>query len=127
MEFLLLVYKNDATFSSLPDATKKRTSEECDRWGAKLQASGHLRAMSRLHAPQSAATVRKTGERFLVTDGPFAETKEVLAGYVLVDCRDRAEAVDIAKTFPALAIGLSVEVRAQLTGTEERECWQPRA
>jgi hypothetical protein len=124
MQFLLLVYKDPVRFAAVPDAEKRHASEQCDTWGAELDKTGHLRGMNRLHAPTSAATVRKSSvASSLVTDGPFAETKEVLAGYVLIECRDRTEAVAIAQTFPGLVSGIGVEVRAVLSGEEERQCW----
>src|SRR3990170_57959 len=100
MQFMLMVYKNDARFAQEPDAEKRRVSEACDTWRDKLEQTGHMREMTRLHHTSSAATVRKSGERFLVTDGPFAETKEVFGGFAILECRDRAEAVELAKTFP---------------------------
>jgi hypothetical protein len=80
--------------------------------------------MNRLHDTPSAATVRKSGTRFLVTDGPFAETKEVFGGYAILECRDRAEAIELAKTFPGMEIGLTVEVRPIMTDEEEKRRWR---
>jgi hypothetical protein len=123
MQFMLMVYKHER-FAEVPDAEKRRVSEACDTWHDQLDQSGHMRAMNRLQNPENAATVRKSGERFLVTDGPFAETKEVFAGFAILECRDRAEAVELAKTFPGVEAGLTVEVRPVMTGEEERLCWR---
>ena len=124
MQFMLMVYKHHDRVAQTPDAEKARVSEACDAWRDQLDQSGHMRGMNRLHPTASGATVRKSGERFLVTDGPFAETKEVFAGYVILKCHDHAEAVELAKTFPGLEIGLAVEVRPVATGEEERQCWR---
>lgn len=124
MQFMLLVYAHDERFAKVPDAEKRQCSDACNTWRDKLQLTGHMRAMSRLHETETAATVRKTDDRFLVTDGPFAETKEVLGGYVIVECRDRAEAVELAKTFPGVEIGLTVEVRPVMTDEEDQKRWR---
>ncbi len=124
MQFMLMVYKHQERFAQVPDAEKRRVSEACDTWHDNLEQTGQMRAMSRLQPTASAATVRKSGGHFLVTDGPFAETKEVFAGFAILECRDRAEAVELAKTFPGVEAGLSVEVRPVMTGEEERQCWR---
>ena len=79
--------------------------------------------MTRLHEISSASTVRRTGGAFVVTDGPFAETKELLGGYAIVECRDRDEAIELAKTFPVVEAGFAVEVRPIMTEAEERKRW----
>ena len=122
---MLLVYKHEERFAHVPDAEKRRISEACDDWHDELRQTGHMRAMSRLQGTAKASTVRKSGESFLVTDGPFAETKEVFAGFAIVECRDHAEAVELAKTFPCVDAGLAVEVRPVMSGDEERQCWRP--
>jgi hypothetical protein len=124
MQFMLMVYKNDARFAEMPDAEKSRVSEACDTWRDQLEQTGHMRQMTRLFPTASAATVRKAGERFLVTDGPFAETKEVFGGFAILECRDRAEAVELAKLFPGVEAGFAVEVRPVISGDEERQCWR---
>ena len=121
MQFMVMVYKNHEHFAKIPEAEKRRISEACDTWHEKLQRTGHAVAMTRLHATATAATVRRSGDRFMVTDGPFAETKEVLGGFAILECRDRAEAVELAKAFPGVAAGFSVEVRPVVTSAEE--CW----
>lgn len=124
MQFLLMVYENHERWAHVPDAEKRRISDACDTWHAQLQRSGHARAMTRLQGTATAATLRKSGAGFLVTDGPFAETKEVLGGFALVECRDRAEALELAKTFPVVEAGFAVEVRPVMTEEEEKRRWR---
>ena len=124
MQFMLMVYKNDARFAEMPEADKRRVSEACDTWHENLQRTGHARQMTRLHDTTTAATVRKARDGFLVTDGPFAETKEVFGGFAILECRDRAEAVDLAKTFPGVEAGFAVEVRPVYMGGEDQPCWR---
>lgn len=123
MEFMLLIYKHQELFAQVSDADKRRVSEACDTWYEKLRGSGQARAMNRLHGVERAATLRKSDGRFLMTDGPFAETKEVLAGFAMLECRDHADAIELAKTFPTLD-GLAVEVRPVMSPEEEKQCWQ---
>jgi hypothetical protein len=73
--------------------------------------SGHYVGGARLGASSTATTVRSRNGRPIITDGPFAETKEQLGGYHLVDCRDLDEAIAIAMRIPTLRVGGSVEVR----------------
>ncbi|HYC72526.1 MAG TPA: YciI family protein [Opitutaceae bacterium] len=122
MQFMLMVYKDREIFARMPDAEKARISEACDAWRDELTRSGHMRQMSRLTGTGTAATVRRTGDQFLVTDGPFAETKEVFGGFAVVECRDRDEAIELAKKFPGIAFGGSMEVRPIATGEAGRQC-----
>lgn len=124
MLHLLLVYENAKDWAALPAAEKRKISDDCRAWHERLLKSGHARVAMGLQPPASAATVRVRSGREVVTDGPFAETKEVLGGYELVDCKDRDEAIAIAKTFPALRVGFAVEVRPVLTDEEELQRWQ---
>jgi hypothetical protein len=78
----------------------------CDR----LQRLGQLVAASPLHPVETAVTVRVRNGQTTTTDGPFAETKEQLGGYLLVDVRDLNDAIRVASNFPAARLG-SVEVR----------------
>src|SRR5262245_23081221 len=79
-----------------------------------LKISGRLLAGAQLDRSASAVTVREKNGKPVITDGPFAETKEQLGGYHLIECKDRDEAVSIALRIPTLAIGGSIEVRALL-------------
>jgi hypothetical protein len=123
MQFLLMVYANEEHFETVPNSAKRRVSDACDVWHEKLKQSGHARGMERLHPVETATTVRRSSDRFLVTDGPFAETKEVLGGFALVECRDREEALELAKTFPVLDIGMAVEVRRIMTPEDDKQRW----
>lgn len=124
MQFILLIYKNHAQFAQSPEADKRRMSEECDRWYEALQLRGQGRQIARLMDPIQATTIRKEGDHFLKMDGPFAETKEVLGGWVGIDCENRAEAVQIAQTFPGVNHGFAVEVRPLFVEGQTSPCWR---
>jgi hypothetical protein len=115
MQYLLLVYADENRWLNLPQAEKDRIWEECEAYGADLKKNGHFLAGAPLERSSTARTVRKVSGQTVVTDGPFAETKEVLAGYHLVECRDTGEAVALGAHFPGLRIGLTIEVRALMS------------
>ncbi|HRE79508.1 MAG TPA: YciI family protein, partial [Opitutaceae bacterium] len=64
------------------------------------------------------------GDHILNTDGPFAETKEVLGGWVAVECKSREEALQIAQTFPGVDLGFAVEVRPLFVEGQTQPCWR---
>jgi len=110
VQYLLLIHSDPAAWESLPAAQEK---EILERYGATFQAmqeAGILRAAHRLHAPSSATTVRKRGGELLTTDGPFAELKEQLGGFFLIDVPDLDAAIHWAGRLPASEYG-SIEVR----------------
>ncbi|MER2297952.1 YciI family protein [Pseudomonas promysalinigenes] len=107
MKYLCLVYCDEGLLHSLPDSPE---DAECLAYAQSLHAGGRIVAAEALKPVQTATTVRMRGGRMSITDGPFAETKEQLAGFYLVDAQDLDEALNIAKGIPAARVG-SVEVR----------------
>lgn len=107
MKYLCLIYSNEQTLHSHPDSPR---DDECLAYAQSVQASGHMLAAEPLESVQTATTVRKRNGKVMITDGPFAETKEQLAGFYLIDARDLNEAIQIAANVPAARVG-SVEVR----------------
>jgi len=105
MEYLLLIYDNDKRFSQGYSDAELGEYRAFGKEFAKAIKGGHA-----LQPTSAAATVRVRNGKALTTDGPFAETKELLAGYYLVEARDRDEAVAMAAKIPGARFG-SVEVR----------------
>jgi hypothetical protein len=103
MKYLCLIYGEEKTLDSMPE-------DECVAYGEWLRNSGACLASEALQPVQTATTVRVRNGRVSVTDGPFAETKEQLAGFVLLDARDLDEAIQVASKLPPARVG-SVEVR----------------
>ena len=103
MKFVCLVYGEEPLMRTVPDA-------ECMANGQALRARGHYLAAEALQPVGHAMTVRVRDGAVSVTDGPFAETKEQLAGFYLIDARDLDEAVQLAAQIPPARIG-SIEVR----------------
>lgn len=105
MRYLILIYENEAT-TPQDDAEFGKWMDYTER----LKASGCLRGGEALQPTSTATTVRKQGGKVITTDGPFAETKEQLGGYYLVDCKDLDEAIKWAAEIPSAGRG-PVEVR----------------
>src|SRR5262245_45567190 len=106
--YLLLLHADPAT-----PAERAERQAEMSVWielNESLREAGVLAGNGQLFDPEAAASVRVTGGEAQVTDGPFAETKEVLAGYYVVSCRDRDEALKVAARLPLARYG-TVEVR----------------
>ncbi len=107
MKYLCLVYSEEDKLHSLPESPK---DAECLAYDQKIQASGHWIAGEALQPVRTATTVRVRNGKTTVTDGPFAETKEQLAGFWLIDARDLDDAIQVAAGIPAARVG-SIEVR----------------
>ena len=93
MKYLCLVYLDEKRLNELPD-------EECVEFDTAIRNSGHCIASEALESVQTATTVRMRNGRLSVTDGPFAETKEQLAGFYLIDAASHDEALQIAAKIP---------------------------
>lgn len=114
MEFMLILStERDADFDP-------SVFPEMGKFAGELAARGRIRGGSPLHPEEEGARVRLRGGRPTVSEGPFTETSEIIAGYFLIDCKDRKEAIAIAKKCPHLKNGC-VEVRqvVPMDGGEE--------
>jgi hypothetical protein len=103
MKYLCLVYLEPGKFAAVPD-------RECFACGDDMRKRGLLLAAEPLYPVDTATTVRVRNGAVNVTDGPFAETKEHLAGFYLIDARDLNDAIQIAAKIPPAREG-SIEVR----------------
>jgi hypothetical protein len=111
MKYLCLVYVEEAKRDSLPAAEYSALVNESADYIEELKASRHYIAAEPLHSVTTAVTVRVRNGTPAVTDGPYAETKEQLGGFFLIDARDLNEAIRIAERIPPARIG-AIEVRA---------------
>ena len=103
MKYLCLVYLDEKALDTVPDSEWKAR-------GDALRRSGHHIADEALQSVHTATTVRVRNGQLSVTDGPFTETKEQLAGFYLIDARDLNEAIQLAAKIPTARVG-SIEVR----------------
>ncbi len=107
MKYMLLIYLDEQVLS---DAEREHCYAESTQLSNQLKASGQYLGANPLHPTATATSVRmREGKRF-VTDGPFAETREQLGGYFMVDARDLDEAISIAAQIPGARVG-TVEIR----------------
>ncbi|AZE62909.1 MULTISPECIES: YciI family protein [Pseudomonas fluorescens group] len=107
MKYLCLIYSDEQLLHTSPDSPK---DPECLAYAEAIQASGRLLAAEPLQPVNTATTVRMRNGKVSITDGPFAETKEQLAGFYLIEASDLNEALQVAGGIPAARVG-SVEVR----------------
>ncbi len=110
MQYLLLIYRNDAEYVKMDPAERKQMSAEYGAFTQSIIQSGHFKAGDGLQPTSTATTVRVRDGKTLTTDGPFAETREQLGGYYLVEAKDLDAAIAIAARIPGAKFG-SIEVR----------------
>jgi hypothetical protein len=110
MQYLLMIYLNEAEFGKMDAAARKNVTAEYGTFTQSIVQSGHFKAGDGLQPTSTATTVRVRDGKALTTDGPFAETREQLAGYYLVEAKDLDTALAIAARIPGAKTG-SVEVR----------------
>ena len=110
MQYLLLIYLNENQWNTLTEAERQPIYQEYRELVTSLAKSGNYRGGSELAPVSTATTVRVRDGKRSVTDGPFAETKEQLGGYFLVEAADLDEDLAVAERIPSARSG-SIEVR----------------
>ena len=110
MKYLCLVYHEEARTEALPGGEYDAIVDEVLAYREELRRGGHHLASSPLEPVRAAMTVRVRGGRVSVTDGPFAETREQLGGFYLIEARDLNEAIRLAAKMPPARLGC-IEVR----------------
>lgn len=111
MQYILMCCFDEKAWTQLPDSEKDKIMREYGALIQDLVKSGQLRSGGQLRSTSSATTLRMENGKSVLTDGPFAETKEQLGGYHLVDCKELDEALAIAARIPTLPVGGAIEVR----------------
>ncbi|MEO8843302.1 MAG: YciI family protein [Kofleriaceae bacterium] len=110
MQYLLLIYDAEKNLAAMPETEYARLMSDYNTFSGELARSGKLVGGNRLHDVAKATTVRVREGKPQLTDGPFAETREQLGGYYLVEAKDLDEACAIAARIPSAKFG-SIEVR----------------
>jgi hypothetical protein len=110
MNYLLLIYTNEAEFTALGQSELKKVTDEYMEFTKSIVQAGHFKAGDRLRPVTAASTVRVRNGKAITTDGPFAETREQLGGYYLIEAKNLDEATAIAARIPGARYG-SIEVR----------------
>src|SRR5512147_2469373 len=110
MQYILLIYESEAENKGRPPEESQRIFGEYMAFTGSIKESGHLRAGEPLESASTATTVRVKAGKTVRTDGPFAETREQLGGFYIVEAKDLDEAVGFAARIPGAKTG-SIEVR----------------
>ncbi|HEX9706864.1 MAG TPA: YciI family protein [Steroidobacteraceae bacterium] len=111
MQYMMLCCIEEKRWLALPDAERDAVMKDYGEWIAGLEQAGKHRATEKLAWSPAAKTLRVQDGRPVVTDGPYAETKEQFGGFHIVECRDVDEALSIASRIPTLRVGGTIEVR----------------
>jgi hypothetical protein len=119
MQYLLMCCIDEKTWDALPASRRDALMQQYGEWIDDLRTRGQYLAGAKLQPIASATTVRSKNGKPTVVDGPFAETKEQLGGYHLLECRDLDEALACAGRIPTVAVGGAIEVRPVACTTAE--------
>ena len=111
MQYMLMCCVDEELWARVPEAQRGKIMREYEELIQAIEKSGHLRASVKLGPSSTSTTVRERDGKTVITDGPFAETKEQLGGYHVVECKDLDEAISIAVRIPTLRVGGSIDVR----------------
>ena len=110
MQYLLMIYRSEAELGQMDAAARKAMTGEYGAFTQSIIQSGHFKAGDGLQPSTTATTVRVRDDKVMTTDGPFAETREQLGGYYLIEAKDLDTALAIAARIPGARTG-SIEVR----------------
>ena len=110
MQYLLMIYRNEAEFAATPPAELAAMMAEYMEFTKGIIQTGQFKAGDRLKPTSTASTVRVRNGKVTTTDGPFAETREQLGGYYLIEAKNLDEAIGVAARIPGARVG-SIEVR----------------
>ena len=110
MKYLCMVFHDEKNLDALSVAESQALIDESLAYDATLKKRGHFIAAQALESVHAAATVRLRNGKVSITDGPFAETKEQIGGFILIEAKDLNEAIQLASQIPVIRLG-GIEVR----------------
>jgi hypothetical protein len=110
MKFLFMIYHDETVMDALPEGEMQTLVDSALDYDEEIKRSGHYIVSDALQPSRTARTIRVRGGKVSTTDGPFAETKEQLGGFFLIEARDMDEACAVAARFPPARVG-TIEVR----------------
>jgi hypothetical protein len=111
MRYMLLIYKDEKLWEEMSTQEKRTIFEEAVEFSEDLRKHGVYQGGDPLELTSTATTVRMMRGKTVITDGPFAETKEQLGGYSIVEAKDLDEVLAVVARHPLVRAGLSIEVR----------------
>ncbi|HEY4240215.1 MAG TPA: YciI family protein [Kofleriaceae bacterium] len=120
MQYLLLIYDRESAWKEMPEGRRHSMFAEYGKLTEDIKQSGHYVGGNALQGIDTATSVRVRDGKTSITDGPFAETREQLGGYYLIEAKDLDEATAIAARIPSAQIG-TIEVRPIMTYTAQVE------
>ncbi|HEV8362946.1 MAG TPA: YciI family protein [Gemmatimonadaceae bacterium] len=123
MQYMCLIYEQESQWAKMSEAEKGVMYTDYYRFSDEIKKSGHWVAGDPLEPTHTATTVRVRNGKAQTTDGPFAETKEQLGGYYIIEAKDLDEAVAIAGRIPGARIG-SIEVRPIMVVPPTLDAWR---
>jgi hypothetical protein len=110
MKFMFMIYHDENVLNALPEGEMRALVDSALDYDETVRQSGHYIVSNALQRARTARTIRVRGGKVAITDGPFAETKEQLGGFFLVEAKDIDEACAVASRFPPARLGI-IEVR----------------
>ena len=110
MKYMLLIHDSEKVWGALSQDEQQQIMADYRRFSDEIKATGQYLAGSQLQPTSAATSVRVRNGKRIVTDGPFAETREQLGGYYLVDAKDLDEAIGLAERLPSAKLG-TIEIR----------------
>ena len=116
MQYLLLIYEPEKAWDAMSEADQAKVVREYEAFTQDIKKSGHLKGGEALQPTRTATTLRVRDGKPQTTDGPFAETREQLGGYYLIEAKDLDDATRIAARIPSARVG-SIEIRPIMTFT----------
>jgi hypothetical protein len=105
MKYICLGYSDPNTFACTPPAGQEAMMDSCFAYDDQLRANGHFKGGEALQPPSTAATLHYANGKIVVTDGPFAETKEQLGGIMILEARDLNHAIELISKHPGAKFG----------------------
>ena len=120
MRYMLLIYRDESVYDKQPLEARARLFSEATDYSEARRAEGFYQGGEPLEFTHTATTVRMKNGKVLTTDGPFAETKEQLAGYSIVEARNLDEVLAFVDRHPLVRAGLSIEIRPLRAGAPTR-------
>lgn len=121
MKYLCLAYYNEKLFDGLSDAERQEVVRNCPIHDAELHATGRVIAVASLAATKDSVSIRPRKGRPFVTDGPFAESKETIGSFFIIEAADMDEAVQVASKHPAAVLGEKVGWGIEVRPIEQQD------
>lgn len=121
MQYLLIVYHSEKDLKAMSEAEHQALTDKALEYDETLRKGGHYVNSNALDFVNEAATIRMKKGKALVTDGPYVETREQVGGYILIEAKDKQQAIELASKVPPIRMG-GIEVRAvrKLTHSAEK-------